>query len=168
VNGPTHGTLVLDAAGAFTYTPEAHFIGTDAFTYKANDGALDSQPATVVITVGTASLHIGDLDGIGRNLSRRSWRATVIVAVHNLDHVPVRDARVRGTWSAGTRIGSTLRCVTNRSGQCAVKSGLLSRSTDASASFTIVDIAGALPYLAGANHDPDASSNGTSITVNKP
>ncbi|PYR92017.1 MAG: hypothetical protein DMF84_14655, partial [Acidobacteria bacterium] len=49
--GPTHGTLTLNANGSFTYTPAANYNGPDSFTYKANDGALDSNIATVTITV---------------------------------------------------------------------------------------------------------------------
>ncbi len=33
------------------YTPDANYYGTDSFTYKANDGADDSNAATVAITV---------------------------------------------------------------------------------------------------------------------
>ena len=51
VTGPAHGTLSLNAEGAFTYTPAADFNGTDAFTYRANDGALDSNIATVALTI---------------------------------------------------------------------------------------------------------------------
>src|SRR5207245_4075619 len=49
--GPAHGTLTLAANGSFSYTPAANYNGTDSFTYKANDGALDSNIATVAITV---------------------------------------------------------------------------------------------------------------------
>src|SRR5207253_70475 len=42
IDGPAHGTFALNADGSFTYTPNANFNGTDSFTYKANDGALDS------------------------------------------------------------------------------------------------------------------------------
>ena len=52
VAGPAHGTLVLNPDGSFTYTPETDWTGTDTFTYKANDGALDSTTATVSINVG--------------------------------------------------------------------------------------------------------------------
>ena len=34
----TDGTLVLNADGTFTYTPDANFNGTDGFTYEINDG----------------------------------------------------------------------------------------------------------------------------------
>ncbi len=53
VTGPTHGTLALTAAGAFTYTPGLHFIGTDTFTYKASDGTAPSGLATVTIHVSS-------------------------------------------------------------------------------------------------------------------
>ena len=51
VDGPSHGTLVLNANGSFTYTPDANWNGVDSFSYKANDGSLDSNVATVTITV---------------------------------------------------------------------------------------------------------------------
>ncbi len=51
VNEPTKGILKLNADGSFEYTPNADFSGTDSFTYKANDGELDSNVATVSITV---------------------------------------------------------------------------------------------------------------------
>ncbi|MGJ4953912.1 VCBS domain-containing protein [Bradyrhizobium sp. HKCCYLS20291] len=51
VDGPSHGTLALNADGSFTYTPSADYNGVDSFTYKANDGLADSGIATVSITV---------------------------------------------------------------------------------------------------------------------
>jgi hypothetical protein len=51
VDSPTNGTLVLNSDGSFTYTPNLNFNGTDLFTYMANDGASDSDVATVTITV---------------------------------------------------------------------------------------------------------------------
>ena len=46
-----HGTLILNTVGSFSYTPGAGFTGPDSFTYKANDGTVDSNVATVTITV---------------------------------------------------------------------------------------------------------------------
>ena len=51
VTNPAHGTVTVNANGSFTYTPTAGFSGTDTFTYKANDGLVDSNTATVTITV---------------------------------------------------------------------------------------------------------------------
>ena len=55
VSGPTHGTLSLEADGAFTYTPAADFFGADAFTYTVNDGGGASSPATVSIAVASTN-----------------------------------------------------------------------------------------------------------------
>src|SRR5207237_915893 len=51
VSSPAQGSVTLNANGSFTYTPAANYNGGDSFTYKANDGALNSNVATVSITV---------------------------------------------------------------------------------------------------------------------
>lgn len=51
VSSTSSGTLALDPDGSFIYTPDADFNGTDTFTYRANDGTLDSNVANVSITV---------------------------------------------------------------------------------------------------------------------
>ncbi len=55
VAGPSQGSLTLNADGSFSYTPDTEFTGDDSFTYKANDGTVDSGVATVsiVVTAGT-------------------------------------------------------------------------------------------------------------------
>ena len=62
--GPSHGALALQSDGSFTYTPDAGFRGTDVFTYKANDGAADSNVATVTLTIPfTVSTLTDENDG---------------------------------------------------------------------------------------------------------
>ena len=51
VTNVSHGTLTLGADGSISYVPAANFNGSDSFTYKANDGALDSNTVTVTLTV---------------------------------------------------------------------------------------------------------------------
>jgi hypothetical protein len=52
VSGPAHGTLTLHPDGSFRYVPDEGFIGTDTFTYSAQDSlGIQSAPATVAITV---------------------------------------------------------------------------------------------------------------------
>ncbi|MFN8480934.1 MAG: ExeM/NucH family extracellular endonuclease, partial [Kouleothrix sp.] len=47
---PAHGT-VTGTGPNVTYTPAANYNGPDSFTFKANDGTVDSNVATVSITV---------------------------------------------------------------------------------------------------------------------
>ncbi|MCH8921558.1 MAG: tandem-95 repeat protein [Planctomycetes bacterium] len=64
VDNVQHGTLELSDNGTFTYTPEADFFGTDTFTYRASDGALQSELATVTITVLSVNdAPVADDDG---------------------------------------------------------------------------------------------------------
>ena len=51
VTGASHGAVTLGSDGAFVYTPDANYSGSDSFTYRANDGTSDSNLATVNITV---------------------------------------------------------------------------------------------------------------------
>src|SRR5690606_28444717 len=53
VTNTSNGTItcVGGTSRSCTYTPNANFNGSDSFTYKVNDGALDSTTATVNITV---------------------------------------------------------------------------------------------------------------------
>ena len=51
VAGPTHGTLTLNASGAFTYQPNANYLGVDTFTYRVSDGLLISNTSTVTLTI---------------------------------------------------------------------------------------------------------------------
>jgi len=57
VSGPSHGSLLMNADGSFTYTPDASFGGTDSFVYKANDGQADSAATTVNIGIGKLTQH---------------------------------------------------------------------------------------------------------------
>ena len=55
VTGTANGTLVLNDDGSFTYTPNPNFNGFDSFTYKVNDGTVDSNVATVTILVNSVN-----------------------------------------------------------------------------------------------------------------
>ena len=53
VNGPQNGQLgeINQETGAVSYTPNEGYTGEDTFTYKVNDGTVDSEPIQVTITV---------------------------------------------------------------------------------------------------------------------
>ncbi|MBK8161659.1 MAG: tandem-95 repeat protein [Gammaproteobacteria bacterium] len=63
VQNGTRGTAVVSdqAAGEFTYTPNVDVTGSDAFTYKVNDGVEDSNVAVVsVVIVKSAPIAVDD------------------------------------------------------------------------------------------------------------
>jgi VCBS repeat-containing protein len=70
VMNPAHGTLALSSNGGFTYRPATNWYGTDHFHYRASDGRLFSNTATVTIAVRasspTADSQAGALGGPAR------------------------------------------------------------------------------------------------------
>ncbi|HYK00720.1 MAG TPA: Ig-like domain-containing protein, partial [Thermoanaerobaculia bacterium] len=56
VSGPANASsFTLNADGSFTYTHNGSETTSDSFTYKANDGTLDSSTVTVTITINAAN-----------------------------------------------------------------------------------------------------------------
>jgi VCBS repeat-containing protein len=53
-NPPTHGTLMLQSDGSFTYTPNPEFAGTDVFTYSLTDG--------IATVTGTVRFTVNNVD----------------------------------------------------------------------------------------------------------
>ncbi len=62
VTQPLYGTVTLGANGEFSYQPDSGFVGTDSFTYKVNDGLLNSSPITVTIAVTEMVTSLGAVD----------------------------------------------------------------------------------------------------------
>jgi VCBS repeat-containing protein len=66
VSGPLHGLLTLNSNGSFSYSPVADYDGADSFTYKASDGSLDSNTATVTLTITAVNdAPVASDDGYG-------------------------------------------------------------------------------------------------------
>ena len=61
VDDTDNATLTLNG-NVVNYTPNAHFNGTDTFTYKANDGTSDSNTGTVTITVNAVDDEPNTID----------------------------------------------------------------------------------------------------------
>ena len=64
LNGPTYGTLVLNADGSFTYTPATNFNGYDQFDYVVCDTGTPTlcDTATVFIKIGNLEVVISNPD----------------------------------------------------------------------------------------------------------
>jgi hypothetical protein len=51
VEGPTHGTLTLNADGSFVYQAPANYLGLDHFTYRASEGSAATDSVTGRVTL---------------------------------------------------------------------------------------------------------------------
>jgi hypothetical protein len=106
---------------------------------------------------------VGNLDGVATS-SGNKWTATVVITAHDSRHNLVSGASVRGLWN-GTN--PEVGCVTGPSGTCSVVLSNLPNSTKmVSFAVTAMTLSGYV-YNPSANHDPDGSSNGFSVTVKR-
>jgi VCBS repeat-containing protein len=129
VSAPSHGTLTLNSNGSFTYTPAANYNGSDSFTYRASDGTLTSNLATVTITVtasndpptvtvaarGTCGSddHSGTVNLTVNDVENGSEGLTLSVASSNSLLVPSGNVGFAGSGAARTM---TVSAVDGRSG----------------------------------------------------
>ncbi len=78
VTGPTNGTLGTVSGNQVTYTSNANYNGSDSFTFKTNDGIVDSAPATVSVTVNTVNDVPSFTAGIDQTVSEDATAQTVM------------------------------------------------------------------------------------------
>ncbi len=92
VAGPSHGTVTLNADGSFTYHPAANYNGPDSFTYMANDGTLNSNVATVNITVNAVNDPPSFTKGANQSTPEGSGAQTVANWATNISAGPPDEA----------------------------------------------------------------------------
>ena len=81
VTQPANGEVQLSPDGRLTYTPDDGFSGLDTFTYKANDGKVDSAPATVTIAVDEAPPVATAIAGVAPAFTYGRWGlVTAVIA----------------------------------------------------------------------------------------
>ncbi len=159
VSGPPNGSL-SGTGPNFTYTPDLNYNGSDSFTFKANDGALDSNVATVGITVNP--VNDAPVNGVsGSQATDEDALLTFSAGNGNLVSISDVDAgsnpvevTLTATNGAVTLIGTTGLTFTSGDG-----------IGDAAMTFTgtITDINAALDGLGFA---PDPDFNGAaSLTI---
>ena len=121
----------------------------------------DPNPTPEPTPAPTGMLHVADLDGATESVSRW-WRATVSIAVVDVEMAPVAGATVNGSWNSG----GAASCVTDVNGRCEVN--ILRSRWSHSVTLTVQDVAhDTLTYDSSANADPDGDSNGTTIMVSR-
>ncbi len=102
VTGPTHGVLgtvaqISPTSANVTYTPNTNFTGSDSFTFKANDGKVDSNiakvsivfgatmqnfalslnPSAVTITIGTSGIVQASINTLGTTFNSTVMLGTI-------------------------------------------------------------------------------------------
>ncbi|MHB0959585.1 MAG: tandem-95 repeat protein [Pirellulaceae bacterium] len=71
VDGPLHAaSFQLNPDGTFSYTPQDSLVASDSFTYRANDGELESNVATVTIIFNVPPTAVNDSVLVERNLPK--------------------------------------------------------------------------------------------------
>ena len=80
-----HGSVTVNPDGTYSYTPNAGYYGPDSFTFKANDGGLDSNVATVNLTVTEKSDPPTDIDLSVTNVNEFAANDTVVGSLTTLD-----------------------------------------------------------------------------------
>ncbi len=58
VSGPSNGSVSLSSTGAFTYTPNTNYFGTDTFVYRITDASGLTDTATVTITIAAPTANL--------------------------------------------------------------------------------------------------------------
>ncbi len=60
VKGPTHGSLLFNANGGFTYVADKGYVGSDSFTYAASDGkASDNGVVSIAVSAPPVTPPVG-------------------------------------------------------------------------------------------------------------
>jgi hypothetical protein len=115
VDPPQNGSVTFNSDGSFSYLPDPNFSGVDSFSYKVSDGRLDSNTATVRITVNS----VNDLPSIsGATVSRQqgaAGSASTIATVSDVED-PVGSLTVSVDYSP---TGITVTGITNTNGAIA-------------------------------------------------
>lgn len=88
VTGTANGTLILNANGSFTYSHNGSGSTADSFSYRASDGAAQSNTATVTISVLTPSTTVASINLLDRsptNVNSLRFAVTFATAVTGVD-----------------------------------------------------------------------------------
>ena len=112
---PTHGTLSGSGANQ-TYTPAPDFNGSDTFTFKASDGTLNSNVATVTITV----LEANDIPTAGDDSKATDEDTTLSFAAAELT---TNDSRGPANESSQILTVTTVSATANTHGTVSLMAG---------------------------------------------
>ena len=150
VSNPDNGSLTLSADGSFIYAPSANFVGTDFFTYAANDGTMESNIATVFIKVNQSSpiIYVSDIT-VDFNKKGPSHQARAYVVIKDDAGNIVKEAAVNGKWRINDLIINEVSAVTNGVGEAKLDSDKVKAGSKDQMDFEIINV-----YKQGYTYDP--------------
>lgn len=92
IMSPVHGTITISGNVA-TYKPDQNYTGTtDSFTYKVNDGKLNSNIATVSMTLSPCPLPAKDR--LGRSLNGLSCKDKAMLDFFEVKTIPLLESQI--------------------------------------------------------------------------
>ncbi|HWQ90377.1 MAG TPA: Ig-like domain-containing protein, partial [Clostridia bacterium] len=99
VDGPSHGSLTLQADGGFVYTPEPEFVGADSFSYLAGDGTSNSAPVLVNLAINQnhAPAAVDDAYTVTANTTLAVVAPGVLGNDNDPENLPLTAVLVSGT-----------------------------------------------------------------------
>jgi trimeric autotransporter adhesin len=105
------------ATGAFTYTPNNNIIGSDSFTFKVNDGKLDSNTATVTVTI-----YDPNIAPVASAISPAAFNEDIQSGVITLSYVDAdADLATACTISNLSNVTVTQACACDGAGVCTLR-----------------------------------------------
>ncbi len=110
IDGPVHGTVIVNLDGTMNYTPDAGFVGDDAFTYRIRDvNGIWSNVAKVTITMHANALLIPNVftpNGDGRNdtfviLGLEGYDKAELTIFNRWGNEVYRNSNYKNNWDGG-------------------------------------------------------------------
>ncbi|SFU17467.1 Ig-like domain-containing protein [Mesorhizobium sp. YR577] len=98
--GPANGTVIVNADGSYTYTPDANFNGTDTFVVLVADADGGQTTATVTVNVGPVNDAPVAVDDTAATTENTNASGNVIL------DVPGRDSDVDGDTLTVVGVGA--------------------------------------------------------------
>ncbi|MGI9542869.1 MAG: Ig-like domain-containing protein [Cyclobacteriaceae bacterium] len=95
LSGPSNGTLVLDADGAFTYTPNPGFRGTDSFVYEVCDDGF-----VIACSMATVVIEVTPFEGlvIYEGISPNSDDSNDVWVIEGIQRFPNNTVQIFNRW----------------------------------------------------------------------
>ena len=175
VTAPARGSVAITNAnsGAFTYTPNANVNGTDSFTFRASDGKVNSNVATVTITIAAIN-DAPVLSPIGNRSVNEGATSTITLSATDVDSSDLLNFSATGLpafatlTNSGNRSASlTLAPNYSAAGSYPITVTITDNGTpllSASETFTLTVVNVNAPPTANAGPDKNANG-GTAVSL---